>query len=168
MAASMHASMKTFLRAKIQTGDGLILVLSHRKCDILESFVCSLHMFGIQRGTRGDKTPLMMASTALTTRTEACSIEHWTCLPGCFTRPPLTVMLASLPQWSDDLSVLIDVVGAFYVSAYTMVRPVHNSEDRHWCFCTKESNTQTNKVFFINFFYSIDFFIELFKCYLLS
>ena len=41
MAASMHASMKMFWRPKIQKTDGLILVLSHRKFDILESFVCS-------------------------------------------------------------------------------------------------------------------------------
>ena len=46
MAASMHAmhaSMKTFWRAKIQKRDKLILVPSHQKCDILESFVCSYY-----------------------------------------------------------------------------------------------------------------------------
>ena len=41
MAASMHASMKMFWRPKIQKTDGLILVPSHQKFDILESFVCS-------------------------------------------------------------------------------------------------------------------------------
>ena len=49
MAASMHASMKTLVgERKSRQRDGLILVggggSSHRKCDILESFVCSYYV----------------------------------------------------------------------------------------------------------------------------
>lgn len=35
-------------------------------------------------GKRGDKTPLIMASTTQTTRTEAYSIKYRTCSEGCF------------------------------------------------------------------------------------
>lgn len=65
----------------------------HKQLLLLVSWLnASLCMFVIRRKREETKTPLIMASTTLTTQTDAYSIKYWTCSPHRFTWLALLIL----------------------------------------------------------------------------